>query len=107
MDNNRKLTIEEFDSIKKEMQRIYREEGSVVESKEDDPNFNEEDLKRSFLNEYLSLQNILLSSNLSDIPFEEYEDLSFITVNENDVLDFSRTKANIDFNIVELEGNNF
>lgn len=107
MDNNRKLTIEEFNSIKKEMQRIYREAESIVESNENNPNFNEQDFLRQFFNEYLSLQNLLLSSDLSDIPSEEYRDLPFLAANQNDVLDFSKTKANIDFNIIELDGNNF
>ena len=61
MDNNRKLTIEEFNSIKKEMQRIYREAESIEENKENNPNFNEQDFLRQFFNEYLSLQNLLLS----------------------------------------------
>ncbi len=107
MDNNRKLTIEEFNSIKKEMQRIYREAESIVESNENNPNFNEQDFLRQFFNEYLSLQNLLLSSDLSDIPSEEYRDLPFLAATQNDVLDFSKTKANIDFNIIELDGNNF
>lgn len=107
MDNNRKLTIEEFNSIKKEMQRIYREAESIEENKENNPNFNEQDFLRQFFNEYLSLQNLLLSSDLSDIPSEKYRDLPFLAATQNDVLDFSRTKANIDFDIVELDGNNF
>ena len=93
MDNNRKLTIEEFNSIKKEMQRIYREAESIVESNENNPNFNEQDFLRQFFNEYLSLQNLLLSSDLSDIPSEEYRDLPFLAATQNDALDFSKTKA--------------
>ena len=48
MDNNRKLTIEEFNSIKKEMQRIYREAESIEENKENNPIFNEQDFLRQF-----------------------------------------------------------
>ena len=107
MDNNRKLTVEEFESIKHEMQRMYNELEKIEDDNYQNPNFNRENIQRRFLDNYLPLQNLLLSSDLSDIPFEEYRDLPFLTATENGVLDFSKTKANIDFNIVELDGENF
>ena len=47
--------------------------------------------------------NRLLSSNLSDIPFEYWKD-SKIRFNYFDIIDFSKTHANIDFGILNFYG---
>ena len=68
---NNKMSLEEFYIIKKEIQE-----------KEDNKS-----------KEYLI--NILLNHDLSDIPFEAWEGFDFGDTKD---LDFSKTKANIDFN---------
>lgn len=46
----------------------------------------------------------LLSYDLSDIPYEEWTGIRLLSYN-NQVLDLSRTRANIDFELVSYEGN--
>ncbi len=75
-----KLTLDEFNSIIKKLNN------------------------RSYsINEKLSFQGKLLSSDLSNIPFTEWGKVTLIT--DGNTIDFSKTKANIDFNIFKYLGN--
>lgn len=85
-----KLALEQFREIKNSMLRIIE----LVDNSED---LNEIDVER-FLKEYNSLLDKLLSSNLSDIPFEEWQGLYIFIEGE---LDLSKTHANIDFSLLE------
>ena len=57
----------------------------------------EEEKEQKVLQQYREYQNLILSSILSEIPYEAYEDLHLFGN-----VDFSGTKANIDFNILPL-----
>ena len=59
-----------------------------------DTDLTEEEL----ITEYNSLLNELLSSDLSDIPFEEWEGMS---IAKEGLVDFSKTHANLDFALLE------
>ena len=57
-----------------------------------------------FITYAMNLQNELLNYDLSDIPFNEWHSYTFIS-DKNHEVDFSNTKANIDFEIVNYYGN--
>ena len=56
-------------------------------------------LYKEFTRIYTNLQNQLISYDLSDIPFEEWKEVTFII---DDKLDLSETKGNFDFKQIEL-----
>lgn len=93
-----KLTIEEFRNYKENLSSIIEQFNDNLESK-------------NFLLFYLSIQNDLLSHDLSNIPFEEWKGIKIIS-DKNNIADFSKTKANIDLSIfdnisyINLEGCN-
>ena len=63
-----------------------------------------EKLYASALDECLQMQSRLLSYDLSDIPFEAWEGF-FLFSDEKHTVDLSKTHANIDFSLVEFQGN--
>ena len=87
-----KLTLEQFREIKNSMLNLIELAEQRYSSENQDQNEEEK-----FLREYNSLQDRLLSSDLSDIPFEEWQGLYIFTDGE---LDLSRTHANIDFSLL-------
>lgn len=87
-----KLTLTEFREIKSSMLNLIELEEQSYSSE----NSSQDEAER-FLKEYNTLQNRLLSSDLSDIPFEEWQGLYIFTDGE---LDLSQTHANIDFSLL-------
>ena len=75
-----KLSLEKFREIREELDTVYEDQ----------------------MERYWNLQNKLLSYDLSDIPFKEWDDY-IIYSDENHIVDFSKTRANIDFNLVNLD----
>lgn len=91
------MTLEEFRQIKQEMiKNINR----LNEIEETIPigNYSISDERNMVKNQYNELLSKLLKSNLSNIPFEEWKNLSLIV---DDELDFSKTHANIDFSLLD------
>lgn len=84
-----KLSLEQFREIKNSMLNLIKQ----VDNSETQAQSEEE----KFLVEYNSLLERLLSSNLSDIPFEEWKGLYIFTDGN---LDLSKTHANIDFSLL-------
>ncbi len=82
-----KLTLTEFREIKNSMLNIIK----LVNQKNVD--------SQSETEKYTSLQDRLLSSDLSDIPFEEWQGL-YIFPSDGKLLDLSKTHANIDFSLL-------
>ena len=74
-----KLSINEFRNIKKQL-LVVKTDGLDEET--------------NFIR-YISLQDKLLSYDLSGIPFEEWLNYE-IVADEKHIADFSKTKANID-----------
>ena len=94
-----KITLEKFLDLKsKIMAEInYAEEhGEEIE--------NVAGFVDELINKILSLQEELFSYDLSEVPFESWENLTLIT-DEDHKLDFTGTNANIDFSIFENPGN--
>ena len=87
-----KLTLEQFRKIKNSMLNLIE----LTEQRYSSGNQDRSE-EEKFLREYKSLQDRLLSSNLSDIPFEEWRGLYIFTDGE---LDLSKVHANIDFSLL-------
>lgn len=87
-----KLTLTEFREIKNSMLNLIE----LSEQRYSPENQDQSEVEK-FLREYNSLQDKLLSSDLSDIPFEEWQGLYIFTDGE---LDLSKTYANIDFSLL-------
>ena len=97
---NEKMSLEQFQQIRDQLTQLFKQINDNYEAHENDKNY---DMDLS-IKEYLTLQSSLLNHDLSDIPFEAWKDF-IIASDETHAVDFSKTKANIDFNIVEYNGN--
>ena len=96
--NNRKLTIDEFNTIKEQMMAVFVEKQKVINQNRDNPEFNLDEFNKKLNRIYSQIQKSLLSYDLSDIPFDCWKNLEIISEDEKAV-DFSKTKANIDFDL--------
>ena len=96
-----KLNLEEFRKYKEEQQqlvgRLDEEEKALIEN----GNYNEEDFLKKGLEQLSELQSRLLSYDLSDISFEEWKDIVLVSSDKYPA-DFSKTKANLDFEISDI-----
>lgn len=88
------LRLEDFNQLKELMNNIIDEARKRVEEHPE----SEEEIEEQVLQQYTLFQNLILSSDLSKIPYEAYNELRL----RGDI-DFSGTKANIDFNILSLD----
>ena len=89
-----KLDINEFLKKKEEISNFIEN----AEENMSQNNLSEEEL----INIYVNMINEITEYDLSEIPFEAWENL-YLGVSKNHSLDFSKTKANIDFNLIEYE----
>ena len=90
-----KLSLQEFRKLKKETIDM------IIKFKELDDiekDFPEEEMKK-IENRYNEIFDTLSNHDLSDIDFEEWRDM-FIGYSS---LDFSKTKANLDFSIIDYD----
>ena len=88
---NDKLTVVEFRQIKSLLNSIINKIKNSYQLSIT--------IKEELANQYYNLQNKLLSCDLSDIPFDEWKDLRIIA-DKGFIADLTKTKANIDFDIV-------
>lgn len=102
-----KISLDEFRRIKNKLYEILKKyEDKFDELYKNNPENIaevEEQLIPLFTKEYLEFQNQLLSYDLSDIPSTEWKDVNIFSSEMNPV-DFSKTKANIDFSLIHYEG---
>lgn len=106
--NIEKLTIAQFNELKQSQRNLFEDFDKIYNQKKDDPNFNSTDFEKHFFYQLIELQNKLLSYDLSEIPFEAWNDILILADKWEDITvyaDFSKTKANIDFKILEASGN--
>ncbi len=99
-----KLSLEQFEQIKNQLADLIKEYEEYIEIHKNDENYNENEVEEKFTERYLSIQNYLLSYDLSNIPFEAWKDF-IIFSDEEHIVDFSKTRANIDFALIEYYGN--
>ena len=67
-----------------------------LDDHENDKDFNFDLSEKKFIEQAFSIESSLFNCDLSDIPFEAWQDF-YIISDENHVADFSKTRANIDF----------
>lgn len=99
-----KLTLEQFQQIKSQLEQLVKQYENFYDAHKNDENYDEELLEQRFTEQYLEVQNRLLNYDLSDIPFEAWQDFQIMS-DESHAVDFSKTRANIDFGLVEYYGN--
>lgn len=95
-----KITLEMFRIIKNQLQQIIDEYYKYNEEHKDDNEYNYDFVGMN--KRYLDVQSQLYKYDLSDIPFEEWAGMMIMSNEE--VADFSKTNANIDFNLVTCGG---
>lgn len=99
-----KITLEEFQKIKSQLEQIIKQYDDFYDAHKNDENYEDELREQGFVEQYFEIQNRLLQYDLSDIPFEAWKDIQIMS-DENHVADFSNTKANIDFELIDYFGN--
>ena len=98
-----KLSLEQFHQIKSQLQKLVQDYSEEREAHKNDENYNADIEEQKVIDEYLKIQDRLLQYDLSDIPFEAWEDMLIVS-NDTHIADFSKTRANIDFNLVQYYG---
>lgn len=94
-----KMNLETFRSIKERIKTILEKVEKADESSEE---YSEEQLQE-LLQEYVNSIKELENSDLSEIPFEEWEGMYLEhSPNEGMDLDLSKTHANLDFSIINF-----
>ena len=97
---DRKLSIEEFNNYKARLEKI------ISDFSEQTDNLSREEkleLQKKCIDEYVKLEEELFSCDLSGIPFELFENMTLMA-RDGEVLDLSKSRANIDFNYVRVFG---
>lgn len=98
---NGKISLEQFRQFRNQMSKLIDEINEKSVSSMDNDEYEKEYIR--IFNQLFDLQKQLLNYDLSDIPFEEWKE--YIIISDKDhIADFSKSKANIDFGIVDFEG---
>ena len=88
-----KLSIEEFRKLKQEVIEM------VNYSNEVDSITDEAEMRMT--NRYKEIIGILSEHDLGDIDFEEWKGMILLV--EDDKIDFSKTRANLDFSVIDID----
>lgn len=99
-----KITLEQFINIKEKVTQLLMQFQDYFEEHENDKNFDFDLSEKEFIEQAFLVESSLFNCDLSDIPFEAWQDF-YIISDENHVADFSKTRANIDFNMVRYTNN--
>lgn len=99
-----KITLEQFINIKEKVTQLLMQFQDYFEEHENDKNFDFDLSEKKFIEQAFLVESSLFNCDLSDIPFEAWQDF-YIISDENHVVDFSKTRANIDFNMVRYTDN--
>lgn len=92
-----KLSLEEFNEIKRQLNNI------IVEARDVDIFADDiEEVNANLIDRYYSLQNRLLSYDLSLIPASLYDGMIILSDKDGNI-SFDGTKANLDFKVLDLE----
>lgn len=83
-----KLTLKQFYTFKQQCHNMLKEYDKYIDENINNPDFNEDESEKEFINKYYQILNQLLSYDLSEIPFEAWEDFEIID-NYGNVIDFS------------------
>ena len=95
-----KLTLEQFREKRRAIQDLITSAENYISKNDGKIDIDEYELE--ILNQYLDLQDDILSYDLSDIPFEAWDDYEIGSTKDR-VPDFTGTNANIDYDMVILD----
>lgn len=98
--NNRRLNLDEFNTFKNRLKEVLKKAEEVYEQPKNNPDFDEEAIEKKLIEDYLFIQNELLSYDLSDIPSSEWSGM-LIYGSDDYVPDFSKTHANLDLDLFD------
>ena len=93
--NRKKLTIEEFRKVR-EAYFCWDNVDLYLDNFDDEKNIEDIIFEKKY-----ELLNYLASFDLSNIPFKEWKDIELVC-SEDHCVDFSKTKANLDFDLVSV-----
>lgn len=93
-----KLDLQIFRELRQEIVEYMTK---YIEAEERGEYLSDEE-EEQFLTRYKEIIGILSEHDLSDIDFEEWRGM-LLYADEENPLDFSKTKANIDFSIIEYD----
>ena len=96
-----KLSIKEFRKLKTKITEFIKSLDELYQQTSDEEAF--EKVEEMFLKEYYEMEKVILSYDLSEIPFKEWKDLPLLA-REEYPLDFSDTNANIDAEYLKETG---
>ena len=99
-----KMSLEQFQQIKNQLAQLVKEYEDNYEAHKNDENYDGSIEEQRLGDQYLEIQNRLLQYDLSDIPFEAWQGMTILS-DETHAVDFSKTRANIDFDLVDYWGN--
>ena len=95
-----KMNLKQFQQIREQLTQLIKQSEDNYEAHKNDENYDDEVEDQKLADQYLAIQNRLLQYDLSDIPFEAWQGMQILS-DETHAVDFSKTKANIDFDLVE------
>ena len=96
------MTIEHFNDLKAKMQKIFEDAENYSVAHSRDMDYDEDKYIETVKTTYFDLQKLLASCDLSAIPFENWEGI-YLMADKEHPLDFSGTRANIDFNLIQFD----
>lgn len=97
-----KLSLETFRALKQEVINYVEKYNEASERGED---LSEEE-EEQFIERYKDILKTLSEHDLSDIDFEEWQGM-YLSYSDEIPLDFSKTKANLDFGVIMYEGSSY
>ena len=95
-----KITLEKFRELKTKYFVEFERLKTAIEEREELDDFDEEKFLKEQGHDFQAVIKEILSYDLSDIPYEEWEKMAIISF-DDEILDLSLTHANIDFEILE------
>ena len=98
-----KMTKEEFIKIKTKLKQLFEDAERKMDLNEGDLSFDMQEFENFTIQKYYELELELTKKDLSGIPYKEWEGIDLI-VPEGKTLDFSSTKAKLDFAYVTVDG---
>ncbi len=98
-----KMTKEEFIKIKTELRQLFEDTQRTMDLNEGNPSFDMQTFEIDAMQKYYDLELELTKKDLSSIPYKEWEGIE-LYIPESKTLDFSSTKAKLDFAYVTVDG---
>ena len=99
--------MQEFKSERNKASDFYNEAQAKIENGELNENDVEsmfDELSERFMAKYEEILDTLSKHDLSEIDFKEWEGFEILPLNNDKIIDFSNTKANLDFGIIKNDG---